>query len=120
MAHEQLPSPQAKFKPFSVSSACGEALKSHKCSADLRFHHGMMVCCFDLAGFVIARELRAECDPFGNDASLPDISSKGPYQKRKIRNLLPLSTPDFVPGEKEKRPKMPWKNPPRQHPVPKR
>lgn len=73
-----------------------------------------------LTGFVIARELRVECDPFGNDPTMPDISSKGPYQKRRMRNLLPINPPDFVPGEKETRTKMPWKNPPRQHPVPKR
>lgn len=71
-------------------------------------------------GFVIARELRAECDPFGGDSSMPDISSKGPYQKRKVKNLLPVNPPDFVPGEKEKRPKMPWLRPPRQHKVPNR
>lgn len=72
------------------------------------------------AGFVIARELRVECDPFGSAPNMPDISSKGPYQKRRMRNLLPVNPPDFVPGEREARPKMPWKKPPRQHPVPKR
>jgi hypothetical protein len=77
--------------------------------------------CYDaVPGFVIARELRVECDPFGNDPTMPDISSKGPYQKRRTKNLLPINPPDFVPGEKESRPKMPWKNPPCQHPVPKR
>lgn len=62
------------------------------------------------AGFVIARELRVECDPFGSAPNMPDISSKGPYQKRRMRNLLPVNPPDFVPGEREARPKMPWKS----------
>jgi hypothetical protein len=70
------------------------------------------------AGFVIACELHVECDPFGGDSSMPDISSRGPYQKRKVRNLLPVNPPNFVPGEKEKRPKIPWLRPTRQHKVP--
>lgn len=70
------------------------------------------------AGFVIARELRVECDPFSGDSSIPDISATAPYQKRKGRNLLQVHPPNFVPGEKEKRPKMAWLRPPRQHTVP--
>ncbi len=77
-------------------------------------------CMISFTGFVIARELRVECNPYGSDPTMPDISSKGPYQKRKFRNLLPIDPPSLVPGEKEARPKMPWRNPPRQHPVPQR
>lgn len=68
---------------------------------------------------MIARQLDVECDPYGNDASIPDISAKSKYQPRKFKSsLLPVTPPDFVPGEKEKRPKMPWQHPPRQHNVP--
>jgi len=82
--------------------------------------HSPIHCWPPVAGFVIARELRVECDPFGGNSSIPDISAKSPYQKRKFKNLLPVNPPTFVPGEKEKRPKMPWLRPPRQHDVPKK
>jgi hypothetical protein len=72
-----------------------------------------------LAGFVIARKLRIECDPFFGDASMPDISASTPYS-RQHRRLLRAPAAAFEPGEKEPRSKVAWQKPPRDHKVPAR
>eukprot|EP00775_Hariotina_reticulata_P012972 gene12972-13101_t len=72
---------------------------------------------FDFGRFLIARELRLEVDPAGHDPSLPDISASAPYQRKRFR-LPPAPAADYEPGEREKRPKVPWQKPPRSHNVP--
>lgn len=71
------------------------------------------------AGFVIARELRVEADPFLGDTTLPDISASAPYTKQR-RRLPRAPAAAFEPGEKEPRAKAAWQKPPRDHKVPAR
>ncbi|WIA14327.1 hypothetical protein OEZ85_002857 [Tetradesmus obliquus] len=84
--------------------------------------HGGILCSlviFEFQGFVIARELRIEADPFFGDTSLPDISASSPYTKQR-RRLPRAPAAAFEPGEKERRSKAAWQKPPRDHKVPAR
>ncbi|KAF6260076.1 hypothetical protein COO60DRAFT_1700525 [Scenedesmus sp. NREL 46B-D3] len=50
--------------------------------------HGGILCSliiFEFQGFLIARELRIECDPFFGDDSIPDISASAPYMRQHRR-----------------------------------
>jgi hypothetical protein len=72
-----------------------------------------------VADFVIARELRVECDPFYGDKDLPDISARSPYVRQR-RQPARAPAAAVEQGEKEPRSKVPWQRPPMQHQVPER
>jgi hypothetical protein len=100
------------------------ALLQHKCTtvtyaALSRVSPPGVIVMLRVADFVIARELRVECDPFYGNNNLPDISARSPYVRQRRQ---PARTPAAAvePGEEEPRSKVPWQRQPMQHQVPDR